>query len=361
MSPLPKATEQAGQLAVNQKAMPWEIGISDFFDPVLQLKKRFSQLINSSEPERIAIIPSVSYGIANVVKNIAAKEGQNVVLLQEQFPSNVYSWKRFADDNHCELRFVKPPDTKESRGQNWNADILSAIDESTVAVTLPHVHWADGTLFDLKEIRKKTNEVGAYLIIDGTQSVGAYPFDLQAIKPDSLICAAYKWLLGPYSFGFAYYNERFDNGIPIEDNWINRKDSENFQQLVNYQPLYKTNAHRYNVGEQSNFIAIPMMTKSIELLLKLGQDNIQEYCKKIAHQTLSELKESGIWVEEEEYRSHHLFGIRLPKNMDMEDLKVKAKLANVFLSYRGDAVRISPHVYNTKEDFEKLGRLFSIS
>ena len=359
MSPLPISTEMAGKQGIAQKTMPWEIGIPDFFEPVAQLKKLFSKLVNANDPEQIAIIPSASYGLANAAKNIVAKPGQNIVLLEEQFPSNVYTWKRFAEENKCEMRFVKAPDTTEKRGQKWNEEILSKIDPATVVVALPQVHWADGTLFDLKKIRHKTREVGASLIIDGTQSVGAFPHDIQEIQPDALICAGYKWLLGPYSFGLAYYGPRFDNGIPIEENWINRKDSENFQQLVNYQPLYKPAAHRFCVGENSQFIAVPMMIKSIELLLEWGQPNIQSYCKEIASTTLSKLKEKGIWVEEEGYRGHHLFGVRLPKGMDIDELKIRARLADVYVSFRGDAMRISPNVYNTKEDMERLAALFS--
>lgn len=77
--------------------------------------------------------------------------------------------------------------------------LKAAIDEHTALVTLGHVHWADGTLFDLKAIRRKTAEAGTWLVVDGTQSVGALPFDVQEIQPDALICAGYKWLMGPYS------------------------------------------------------------------------------------------------------------------------------------------------------------------
>ena len=136
------------------------------------------------------------------------------------------------------------------------------------------VHWADGTIFDLEKIRKKTKEVGALLIIDGTQSVGAMPFDVNKIKPDALVCAAYKWLMGPYGSAFCYYGEAFDNGFPIEESWINRKNSEDFSQLINYQEDYSEGARRYNVGQQSNFINVAMLTAAINQLNSWGVDNI---------------------------------------------------------------------------------------
>ena len=84
------------------------------------------------------------------------------------------------------------------------------------------------------------------------------PFDVQAIEPDALVCATYKWLMGPYSMGFAYLGPRFDAGTPLEETWIGRAGSENFKELVNYRDDYQPGAVRYDVGERSNFALTPM-------------------------------------------------------------------------------------------------------
>ena len=169
------------------------------------------------------------------------------------------------------------------------ADVLEAIDEETVGVAIGHVHWADGTLFKLDEIRQRLNDVDGFLFVDGTQSVGALPFDLETIKPDVLVCAGYKWLMGPYSIGLAYYNERFDKGEPLENNWINRYDSENFRGLVNYQDKYREAAYRYNVGEQSNFILLPMLNAAVKQVLKWGPESIQSYCMELMEDAITYL------------------------------------------------------------------------
>ena len=110
------------------------------------------------------------------------------------------------------MQAISPPSILNGRGKEWNERILNSIDTKTKLVSLGHVHWADGTLFQLTDIRKRTKEVGALLVIDGTQSVGALPFDVDVIQPDALICGGYKWLMGPYSLGYAYYGEYFDQG-----------------------------------------------------------------------------------------------------------------------------------------------------
>ncbi len=361
MSPNLKTVEEAGIKAIYKKSQPWKITRADFFDPVEQVKSTFAKLINCPDPQRIAPIPSASYGIANVVKNIHATSKNNIVLADEGFPSNFYSWKKLSDETGVEIRLISSPNIEISNARIWNENLLNAIDENTIAVSLGNVHWADGTLFDLKKLRAKTSENDAFLIVDGTQSVGAYPLDIQEVKLDALICAGYKWLLGPYVSGVGYYGEKFDKGTPIEENWINRLDSHQFENLVNYQPEYKSLANRYAMGEQSNFVGVPMLQKSLEQILDWGVENIQNYCKNISKNSIHELQEMGCQLEEEAFRAPHLFGVRLSKKMDMEKLKANFEKNNVKVSLRGNAIRIAPHVYNTSEDFEKLTTCFKNS
>ena len=355
MAPLLKKVEKAGIDGIKAKRQPNKVSGEDFFHDANTLRILFSDLINNPEPNRIVMVPSVSYGIANVVNNISLSKGENIVLTAEQFPSNVYPWKNLCDKNEGELILTPAPDTEENRGQKWNEEILKNINAKTKAVSLGHVHWADGTLFDLKAIRKKCDEVGALLIIDGTQSVGAYPFDLQEIKPDALVVAGYKWLLGPYTSGLAYYGPRFDGGEPIEHNWINRLNSQDFANLVNYQDEYEAGSLRYGMGQQSNFIANPMLITAIKEIRNWGVDNIQQYCQKITKESLEEINNMGLYIENETDRGAHLFGIKFPKDR-MEELQKAIKLHRVSISIRGEFIRVSPHVYNDEKDMNKLVR-----
>lgn len=359
MSPQLKSVTAAGEAAFKLKARPYKLTIPDFFEPVEQLKQLFSKLIEAQDPQRISIIPAVSYGMANVVNNIKLSSNQHVLLADEQFPSNYYAWKNTVDAAGASLKIVSPPDSL-NRTSAWNERILSAINKDTAAVSMAHTHWADGTLFDLKAIRKRTNEVGALLIIDGTQSVGALPISMQEVPLDALICGAYKWLFGPYSIGMAYYGERFDHGQPIEESWVNRKESHDFKNLVNYQSEYRPKANRYSVGESSNFFLVPMAIAALQQLLAWGIPNIQTYCQDIAKEGIAALRERGCQIETDAQRANHLFGIRLSKDFDAAALKQAFVQHQVHVSMRGDAIRIAPHVYNTKADFEKLVSCFSV-
>lgn len=354
MSPLLRRVEAAGQEGLARKRNPFMITPDEFFGETEKLRSAYASLINAEDPKRIVTIPSVSYGMANVAKNLSLSKGDNIVVVGEQFPSNVYPWRKRAQINDAEIITVTPPDTSVNRGKKWNENLLKAINPRTKLVAMANVHWADGTLFDLKEIRNKTNEVEAWLAIDGTQSVGALPFDVQEIQPDALICAGYKWLMGPYSIGLAYYGPALDQGDPIEENWINRFESEDFSNLVNYNDQYQAGALRYEVGEHSNFILVPMMLEAVRQLNEWGPENIQHYCEELISDSVSELRKAGYWIEDNAYRSSHLFGIRLNKDHDMNIVKERLDKENILVSFRGDSIRVSPNVYNTPEDFNKL-------
>ena len=357
MSPLMRSVEEAGYAGVRKKARPYRLTIPDFFGDVEILRGLFAQLINAEMPERVAIIPSVSYGMAVVTHNLKAEKGQNIVVADAQFPSNIYPWRTLAQEKGLEMKTVAYPDASENRGQTWNQHILEAIDEKTALVAIAHTHWANGTKFDLKAIGKRAHEVGALFVIDGTQSVGALSFDVQDLGVDALICGGYKWLMGPYSLGYAYFNEKFDGGKPVEENWINRKDSENFADLVNYKDEYQPYALRYDVGERSNFILVPMAIAALQQLLAWGIDNIQAYCHSLTKDVVPIWKEKGCWIEDDDWRGKHLFGVQLPKGVSMEKLQEQLTKNNISVSVRGDFVRISPNVYNDERDIEALTKV----
>lgn len=354
MSPLPKAVEEAGARGMARKRNPAVLAPKDFFEESQELRQLFARLVNAPDSESIAILPSVSYGIGVAARNTSLGSGQNVVLLKEQFPGNVYGWRRVAWEAGAEVRMVGPGPHAE-RGREWNDRILEAIDDRTAVVAMAPVHWTDGTVFDLRSIGKRARDVGAALVIDGTQSVGALPFDVQALEPDALIVAGYKWLLGPYSIGVGYFGRRYLGGVPLEETWIAREGSEDFRGLVDYRDGYQAGAVRFDVGERSNFILVPMLAAALKLVLEWGPERIQAYTHALSRSLLKTARELGYTVEDREYRAGHIFGIRMPPGIDMEVMQKALHRERVSVSQRGSALRVSPHVYNRPGDLEALG------
>jgi selenocysteine lyase/cysteine desulfurase len=357
MSPLMKSVEEAGYEGVRRKVKPYDVTPQDFFENVEILRGLFAQLINAQHAQQVAIIPSVSYGMAAVAHNLKAERGQNIVMAEAQFPSNVYPWLALAKEKGLNIKFVDYPTQTENRGKLWNQRILEAIDKDTCMVALAHTHWANGTKFDLKTIGQRTYDVGALFVLDGTQSVGALPIDVQDIQVDALICAGYKWLMGPYQLGYAYFNEKFEHGKPVEESWLTRRNRDDFSKLEQYEDGYQPMSVRYDVGESANFINIPMGIAALRQLLDWGAENIQNYCASLTKDAVPLWREKGYWIEEEAWRSKHLFGIEIPKTMSIEKLQAELKAAHVSVSVRGNFIRISPNVYNDLRDIKALTKV----
>lgn len=355
MSPLLKRVEEAGIQGVLRKSQPQSIVQEDYFTDVDAVRKLFGQLIQVPA-ERVAIIPSVSYGMANVAKNLKAQPGQQILLVENEFPSDVYAWEEVCETQQLEMVTIK----RTEDGPSWNEAILNALSERTALVLLAPLHWSDGVLFDLKIVAQRCQETGTLLVVDGTQAVGALPFDMSEIQVDALIVSGYKWLLGTYGLGLAYYGPAFDEGRSIEQSWINRKGSDNFRSLMNYTQEFRPGASRYSMGEQSNFIQIPMQKVALQQLLDWTPQAVQDYSSELVTPFVERWQELGFQVAEKSQRASHLFGLR-HDTLDHGRLKQELTQRKVFISTRGTILRIAVHVYNEPQDLEALTQAFEAS
>ena len=299
-------------------------------------------------------MPAVSYGMSSVIRNIPYRKGQHALTISEEFPSCYYTAQRWCKENDAELRVVVRKEDVPLKGEDWNRRILEAIQSNTAFVVMASVHWMNGTRFDLEQIGARCKEVGARLVVDGSQSVGALPIDVKACQIDALISAAYKWLMGPYSTALSYIHEDFNQGIPLEESWMTRPNSERFDRLTQYEEGYKPGAVRFDVGQSSNFIFMPMLDEALGQLLEWGIENIQNYTRQLGEPLISFFKDKGVALEDEKYRAFHLMGLPLPDHTDGETLLKELQSRKVFVSLRGSNIRISINVFNNQEDVHEL-------
>jgi selenocysteine lyase/cysteine desulfurase len=358
MSPLLKSVEEAGIKGISRKRDPSSITSDDFFNEAEKTRVKLGSLINAA-PQQIALIPSCSYGLKSVVNNLPVNNGKYAITVAEEFPSDYYTILNWCKKNDKELKVISPPNSLQGRGRIWNDKILESINTDTAVVIISSIQWTDGTRFDLQKIGERCKEVNAVFVVDGTQSVGALPIDVTTYRIDALVCAAYKWLLGPYSVGFGYFSEYFNQGIPLEDTWMNKSNANDFTRLTSYVEEYKPGAARYNVGEFSNFILTPMLKAALEQIIDWKVNLIQDYCSNLIQPLVQLLKEKNFWIEDENYRTSHLFGFLLPHTLSRAHLLEKLQERKVFVSIRGDAIRVSAHLYNTERDIAALGEILA--
>ncbi|MDP6873741.1 MAG: aminotransferase class V-fold PLP-dependent enzyme [Alphaproteobacteria bacterium] len=347
MSPLMKKVVAAGQEAVALKARPWQITPPDFFSTPELARELFAQLINA-QADDIAIIPACSYGTATAAQNLPVGKGQEMLVLQDQFPSNVYPWRELAVEREAEIVTIP-------RGGNdgWTPRILDAIGGNTAIVALPHCHWTDGSLIDLEAVGRRCREVGAALVVDLTQSIAALPFDVARIQPDFAVAAGYKWLMGPYTLGFVYVAPQHRDGRPLEHNWIARQGSEDFAGLVDYKTEYQPGARRFDMGEGANFMALPMAVTAMRQLLQWGVEEIQETLSAMTETIAARAAPLGLSASDPTMRAGHFLGLGFPGEVPA-GLPERLGQEGVYVSVRGQSMRVTPHLYNNEADVERL-------
>ncbi len=347
MSPLSHDVVAAIDRGARMKARPWTLTIPDFYDAVDRARGLFARVVHG-ETEGVAIVPSASYGIETAARNLPVGPGRTVVLLADQFPSHVYPWRRKVRDEGGEVVTVAPP-----AGVPATEAVLAAIDDRCAVAALPNVLWTNGQIIDLAAVRRRCDEVGAALVLDLTQSAGAMVTDFTAIRPDFAAAASYKWLMGPYATGFLYAAPHRRDGEPLEEGWIIREGSRNFAGLVAYTDAYEPGATRYDMGERANFALMPGVVAALEMLLDWGVAEIEATLAARNSALSTRLAALGFAPTPDAARGPHFLGAALPEGAP-SDLLARLAARNVFLSERAGSLRVTPHLWNDDEDFDRL-------
>jgi len=347
MSPLMKPALQAGTAGLARKAHPWEVTPDKFFTGSDEFRSIAAPLLDCSA-DCIAIVPSASYGIATAARNLPVKKGQSILVLAEQFPSNYYAWQRRAEENSASLKIVPWPENND-----WTAAVLDSLTADVAVAALPHVQWTSGGRLDLVRIGEACRKLGAALVLDLTQSLGALPFSVRDVQPDFAVAASYKWLLGPYSVGLLYVAPKWQGGIPLEENWIQRANARDFASLILYTENYDAGARRFDMGERSNFALLPAAVRAMKQLLEWEVAQISETAGALNRQLANAAADLGFSAPAEPWRAPHYLALRRKEAIPKELPEMLAR-EKVFVSVRGSSIRVTPNVYNTIDDCERL-------
>ncbi|MDD9877192.1 MAG: aminotransferase class V-fold PLP-dependent enzyme [Magnetovibrio sp.] len=344
-APLLKAVYEAGQIGLRRKYHPWTIDNAETPAEAERLRGLFAGLIGA-EADDVAIVNSTSYGIAVAARNLDIAAGQTIVVIEDQFPSNLFSWRSLAEAAGAALKVVPRP-----ADGDWTPGVLEAIDAATAIAALPPCHWSDGSRLDLAAIGARCREAGAALVIDATQVAGAMALDVAEIQPDFLVSSAYKWLLCPYTLGFLYAAPHRQRGVPLEQHRWNMAGVQAEATEVAYPEDFAPGAKRYDMGERNNFINMPMAVAALEQLSAWTPAAIQETLAPLTDRAAALAAERGWAVPAQ--RVGHFIGIR-PPEPPPGDIGARLKQEGIHISLRGgDALRISPHLFNDAADIER--------
>jgi selenocysteine lyase/cysteine desulfurase len=346
-APQPRVVREAGERALASRASPWAVTQDDWFTDVERLRGLFARIVGAS-PDCIAIAAASSYGIAVAARNLPLGPGRRVLVLAEEFPSGIYTWRAACRRTGATLVTVA-----REAGQTWADAVLAELDERVGVVSVPNVHWTDGALVDLDRIAPAAREAGAALVVDASQSVGAMPVDVSRIRPDFLVTVGYKWQLGPYGLAYLYVAEQHHGGEPLEENWISRVGSRDLSRLVDYSDAYEPGARRFDVGARTSFVLTPMAVAALGLLLDWGVERIAASLAAITDRLARGASALGLELLPSSARGPHLLGVPLPAEA-LARVAPALEAARCYPAVRGSSLRLSPHLFVTDDDVDRL-------
>lgn len=333
------------------KSHPWERTAVSFFEDA-ETVRTLAANIFGGDSNGYAIIPASSYGISTAARAIEPnlRPGNGILLLDEEFPSNVLPWQRTAKETGAKIITVPTPSDK-----SWTEAILSRLDGSIKVVAISNCHWTNGAYIDVESIGEACRNLQCAFVIDASQSLGAMPFSVNKVKPDFLVASGYKWLLCPYGFSLLYVSEQWRNARPLEESWLARENAQDFAGLVKYSDTYMLGSRKFDVGQKCVPTLLPGAIAALEQIKAWGIDSIAATIASINNEISEYLTERDFTLPANSQRSPHILGALVPDTFK-GNLVTGLKEKNIYVSQRGNSIRFAPHVYINNADIQRLIR-----
>lgn len=350
-SPLPCATQDAARLAVSRKAQPWKLA-ADFSETQHSRARAAAARLIGADPHDVALVSSVSYGVAIAGKLLTLARGSRVLVLENDHTSPVLEWFARADAQGFTVETVPQP-----ANGDWTSAVLEAIERPGAAplslASISSVHWSDGGLLDLPKIRDALRLHGAALLVDATHAVGVIATDVKTLDPDFLMFPTYKWVLGPYGRAFVYVAKRHQDGVPLEQTAFGRRDVKAENPVYFADTRYLPDARRFDMGERDHFISMEMAAIGMEMMASWGADAVVARLSALTRRISDGLATSNVLRPDDRFRAPHILCLRFP-DTPLGEIIAKLAREQIHVAPRLGRMRISPHVYNDEADIDRL-------
>lgn len=350
-SPLPLAVQEAGRIGAARKGRPWLID-QDFATAQHERARSAAARLINADADDLAIIPSVSYGVATAAKLLTVPTGSRTLVLADDHSSPVLEWMTRAELQGFTVEAVqRPPDG------DWTEALLAAMARPGAApialASISSVHWSDGGVLDLRKVAEALKIQGAALLVDATQSAGVLPLDVRALDPDFVVFPTYKWLIGPYGRAFLYMAKRRQDGVPLEQTGYGRRSVRADETTYLADTRYVDGARRFDMGERDHFITLEMAAIGMEMVAGWGSGAIAARLSALTQRVADGLHELDIGIADARARAPHILSLVFPQG-SARPLVERLALQNVHVAARLGRMRISPHVYNDEADIDRL-------
>lgn len=340
---MPLCARIAIEECLKDRAFKGEKRISLRQERETELRKKIADLINASHRD-ICMISSTTEGLNIIAQGLSLKKGDNIVLSEVEFLGNVLPWQNLNKEG-VELKIAKA-----EYGLDPTENIFAAVDKRTRVLTLSFVGWIDGFKFNLEEIGKFCQDRNIVFVVDAIQGIGSMKLDVKASKISFLASGAFKWLLSPSGVAFIYINKDIMPEMDLK--YLGYLSQVTEPDAFDFKIKFKEDASRFRLGSISD-IGIAAMDKSLELILKIGIENIQDHILSLWNYAAERLIKKGYKIISD-FNLDNRSGI-----LTFDGDKIKHKYENlikenIIVSLRKGWIRISPHLYNNQDDIEKM-------
>jgi selenocysteine lyase/cysteine desulfurase len=345
VSPWPKRTCAAVQQFAQENMENGARYYPKWLHKEQQLRERLCRILNAESPATIALQKNTSEALSVIAYGLSWKQGDNVVLAEQEFPSNRIVWESLRRIG-VETRVVTLPDF-----ENPEAALIAAMDKNTRLLTTSSVHYATGLRVNLERLSASCRKLGVLLCIDAIQSLGAFALDVRALEADFAVADGHKWMLGPEGLAVFYCRPERLNELKLHQyGWHMVEDAGNYDQ-TDWQP--SGDSRRFECGSP-NMLGIYALEASLALIEETG---IQAVSDSISR-NVSYLIENIEYMQNVEpcspvsaTRRAGIFTFRI-KNVDHTRLHQYLMSNKVICARRGGGIRFSPHFYNSPEQLD---------
>jgi cysteine desulfurase/selenocysteine lyase len=346
--PLPERTVNALHHWNSNRAEPWRVPDHTAVFPALRRTRELCATLIGATPGEIALVPNTSYGLSLAARSLPLRPGDVVVTHEREFPSIIYAWTAIGEERGLVLRHVP------TRGGLADEDaLIRALDAYDArAVVISWVGFATGYRTDLARLGRACRERGVYLVVDAMQGVGAAPLGVREAYVDVLACGAQKWLLGPWGAGFVYVRDALIATMrPPVYSWLVGEKGENYARLLDYDHTNFDDARRFEVMTLAaqDFIA---MGHSIELILESGPDAVAAHIRALSDRVVAwaaDRRDVRLVTPSDPAKRAGIVSLVLP---DAAAASKRLTDGHIAHSLRENAIRLSPHFYNTAEEID---------
>lgn len=288
------------------------------------------------------------YGLNVAAFGLPLRKGDEVLLSDIEFPSNVYPWLALRERG-IKVKFV------ESFGRFFDIDnFKKAIGKKSKVLSLSFVQFFNGYKNDLKEIGKICKDNGLYFVVDGIQGCGVETLNVHDCMIDIFSSGAQKWLLSPLGTGFFYVRKDLQKQLKTPfTSWLSVDWKLNFTDLFHYELPYFDSARRFEMGTYP-YAHVHAMAAALEIINSLGVKNIQSHNHRLLDILIEYLKVGSYYHIVSSLEKKHRSSILAFACPDVKAVHQTLLKEKIICVQREGAVRVSVHLYNNEKDIKHL-------